>query len=72
MPSGNSNPLNLATVEPAIKQGVIAYNPTTKGGVPVTAANIDRVRLWVENGQVSCHTSHFSDCPARKRFRRGS
>lgn len=63
------NPLNVAEVAAEVGKNVIAYNPKTQGGVTVTAENIGECAKWAAGG-VTFHTSHFSDCPARKRFRR--
>lgn len=69
MPSGRRNPLNTAEVEPEVGKGVTAFNPRTGHGIPVTIAVIDDCPRWAEQG-VTFHTSHFSDCPERGRFRR--
>ncbi len=69
MPSGRANPLNVDEVEPEASKGVVAFNPRTGHAVPVTYAEIEHCADWAEQG-VTFHTSHFSDCPARERFKR--
>lgn len=69
MPSGRLNPLNVAEVEPEVGKGVTAFNPDTGNGVPVTFAVIGSCPGWAAAG-VTFHTSHFSDCPERQRFRK--
>lgn len=69
MPSGRPNPLNVAEVMPEVGKGVIAFNPDTGRGMPVTDAVIGSCPGWAAQG-VTFHTSHFSDCPKRERFRK--
>lgn len=75
MPSGKANPLNVAHTDPTRGNGmaaprVIAYNPETQGGMPVTGTNLQQMLRWEGEGRVTFHTSHFSDCPERGRFKR--
>lgn len=70
MPSGRSNPLNAAEVPAEVGKGVIAFNPATGKGLPVTYAVIGDCERWAEQHGVSFHTSHFSDCPKRGQFRK--
>lgn len=69
MPSGRANPLNTETVTPEVGKGVIAYNPKTGKGLPVTYAVIHDCERWAAQG-VTFHTSHFATCPERERFKR--
>lgn len=69
MPSGKSNPLNVAEVEPRTKAGVFAYQATTGRGVALKETNIGEVERWKAEG-VSFHLSHFATCPQRGQFRR--
>lgn len=68
MPSGAHNPLNVEQVAAEVGKGVIAYNPATGRGIPITIAVIDRCEGWAAHG-VTFHVSHFADCPQRSRFR---
>lgn len=70
MPSGRANPLNADQVPPEVGKGVIAFNPDTGHGMPVTFSVIDRCAAWAEAG-ITFHTSHWSSCPEAHRFRVG-
>lgn len=70
MPSGKLNPLDVGEVTPQSRKGVIAFNPATGGGRPVTVANEAECAALAEKG-VTFHLSHFATCPERQRFKRG-
>jgi hypothetical protein len=79
MPSGRSNPLNVEEVAEFAKldgdklaplPGITAYNRVSGNGMPITYSNIDAAVLWAESEHVTFHTSHFSDCPERQKFKR--
>lgn len=69
MPSGRANPLNAEEVPAELGKGIIALNPRTGHGMPVTYAVIENCPAWSEAG-ISFHTSHFATCPERRQFKR--
>lgn len=69
MPSGKQNPLDVAEVIPEPGRGVVAFNPSTGGGMPVTKDNFEKIDFWRRAG-ATFHVSHFSTCPQRHRFKR--